>query len=140
MSIALMYNFLGQIPLRQGDNDAAARLFSQGLNVAGRVPDRFPLLISLYDLALSSQAREDLAGPAIEARTSDNDARVPETIPPTASTRPGARVLHTVPGPTGRYLIRSRVRTLPMARSVTCGSPSPWGGSVKRATILVPVG
>ena len=42
MSIALMYNFLGQIPLRQGDNDAAARLFSQGLDAARRVPDRFP--------------------------------------------------------------------------------------------------
>jgi len=64
VSIALMYNFLGQIPLRQGDNDAAARLFSQGLDAARRVPDRFPLLISLYDPALSSQAREDLAGAA----------------------------------------------------------------------------
>ena len=65
VSIALMYNFLGflgQISLRQGDNDAAGRLFSQGLDAARRVPDRFPLLISLYDLALSSQAREDLAG------------------------------------------------------------------------------
>ena len=62
VSVALMYNFLGQIPLSQGDNDAAARLFSQGLDAARRVPDRFPLLISLYDLALSSQAREDLAG------------------------------------------------------------------------------
>jgi hypothetical protein len=59
-----MYNFLGQIPLRQGDNDAAARLFRQGLDTARRVPDRFPLLISLYDLARSSQAREDLAGAA----------------------------------------------------------------------------
>jgi tetratricopeptide (TPR) repeat protein len=42
----------------------AARLFSQGLDAARRVPDRFPLLISLYDLARSSQAREDLAGAA----------------------------------------------------------------------------
>ena len=48
----------------RGDNDAADLLFSQGLDVARRVPDRFPLLISLYDLALSSQAREDLAGAA----------------------------------------------------------------------------
>ena len=62
VTVALMYNFLGQIPLRQGDNDAAARLFSQGLDAARRVPDRFPLLISLYDLALSSHARENLAG------------------------------------------------------------------------------
>jgi hypothetical protein len=59
-----MYNFLGQIPLSQGDNDAAARLVGQGLDAARRVPDRFALLISLYDLALSSQAREDLAGAA----------------------------------------------------------------------------
>jgi predicted ATPase len=64
VSVALLYNFLGQIPLSQGDNDAAARLFSQGLEAAHRVPDRFPLLISLYDLALSSQAGEDLAGAA----------------------------------------------------------------------------
>jgi tetratricopeptide (TPR) repeat protein len=64
VTIALMYNFLGQIPLRQGDNDAAARLFSQGLDAARRVPDRFPLLIALYDLARSSQARKDLADAA----------------------------------------------------------------------------
>jgi hypothetical protein len=59
-----MYNFLGQVRLTGGDNDAAARLFSQGLDAARRVPDRFPLLISLYDLARSSQAREDPAGAA----------------------------------------------------------------------------
>jgi hypothetical protein len=64
VSVALQYNFLGQIPLSQGDNDAAARLLRQGLEAARRVPDRFPLLISLYDLALSSQARGDLAGAA----------------------------------------------------------------------------
>jgi predicted ATPase len=64
VSVALVYNFLGQIPLSQGDPDAADRLFRQGLDAAHRVPDRFPLLISLYDLALSSQAREDLADAA----------------------------------------------------------------------------
>jgi predicted ATPase len=64
VSIALVYNFLGQIPLSQGDNDSAAGLFSTGLDAARRVPDRFPLLISLYDLALASQAREDLAAAA----------------------------------------------------------------------------
>jgi hypothetical protein len=64
VSVALQYNFLGQIPLSQGDNDAAARLLRQGLEAARRVPGRFPLLISLYDLALSSQARGDLAGAA----------------------------------------------------------------------------
>jgi len=64
VSVALLYNFLGQIPLSQGDADAATRLFSQGLDAAHRVPDRVPLVISLYDLALSSQAREDLASAA----------------------------------------------------------------------------
>jgi tetratricopeptide (TPR) repeat protein len=59
-----MCNFLGQIPLSGGDNDTAARLFGQGLDAARRVPDRFPLLVSLYDLALSSQARGDLADAA----------------------------------------------------------------------------
>ncbi len=64
VSISLVYNFLGQIPFSQGDIDAAAQLFSRGVAAARRVPDRFPLLISLYDLALSSQARQDLAGAA----------------------------------------------------------------------------
>jgi len=56
VSIALMYNFLGQVRLSAGDNDAAAGLFSRGLDAARRVPDRFPLLISLYDLAPSRLA------------------------------------------------------------------------------------
>ena len=59
-----MDNFLGQVRLSQGDNDAAARLFTDGLTVARRAQDRIPCLISLYDLALSSQAQGDLAGAA----------------------------------------------------------------------------
>jgi hypothetical protein len=42
VTIALIHNFLGQVRLSGGDNDAAALLFSQGLDVARRVPDRFP--------------------------------------------------------------------------------------------------
>jgi predicted ATPase len=57
-------NFLGQIRLGQGDNDAAARLFTDGLAVARRALDRLPALISLYDLGLSSLAQGDLAGAA----------------------------------------------------------------------------
>ena len=32
LTVALMYNFLGQIRLSQGDNDRAAQLFSAGLD------------------------------------------------------------------------------------------------------------
>jgi tetratricopeptide (TPR) repeat protein len=56
--------YLGQVRLSQGDNDAAARLFTDGLTVARRAQDRISLLVSLYDLALSSQAQGDLAGAA----------------------------------------------------------------------------
>jgi predicted ATPase len=79
MTIALVDNFLGQIRLSHGDNDAAARLFTGGLAVGRRAQDRISLLISLYDLALSSQAQGDLAdaaghlkeGLAIAAQTGD---------------------------------------------------------------------
>ena len=60
----MLDNFLGQVRLSQGDNDAAARLFTDGLAVARRAQDGIPILISLYDLALSSQAQGDLAGAA----------------------------------------------------------------------------
>ena len=55
-------NFLGQVRLAQGDLDSAARLFAEGLATARRMRDRPAILISLYDLALASQARGDLAG------------------------------------------------------------------------------
>jgi predicted ATPase len=64
LTVALLDNFLGQVRLSQGDNDAAARLFTDGLTVARRGQDGIPILISLYDLALSSQAQGDLAGAA----------------------------------------------------------------------------
>jgi hypothetical protein len=57
-------NFLGQIRLSQGHHDRAAQLFTDGLGVARGTPDRISILISLYDLALASQARGDLAGAA----------------------------------------------------------------------------
>ena len=43
---------------------------------------------------------------------------------------PDGPVSDSVQGPAG----------LPMAKPVACDWPSPWGGNVKRATILVPVG
>ena len=64
LTIAFVDNFLGQVRLGQGDHHAAARLFTDGLTVARRAQDRIPVLISLYDLGLSSQAQGDLASAA----------------------------------------------------------------------------
>jgi predicted ATPase len=64
LTVALLDNFLGQVRLSQADNDAAARLFTDGLTVARRAQDEIPILVSLYDLALSSLAQGNLAGAA----------------------------------------------------------------------------
>jgi predicted ATPase len=64
LTLAFMDNFLGQVRLSQADNDAAAGLFTDAMAVARRARDRIPVLVSLYDLALSSQAQGDLAGAA----------------------------------------------------------------------------
>ena len=64
LDVALVCNFLGQIRLSQADPDRAAQLFTEALNAARRAQDRFTILVSLYDLALSSQARGDLTGAA----------------------------------------------------------------------------
>ena len=64
LTMAFVDNFLGQVRLSQADNDAAARLFAEGLAVARRAQDGIPILISLYDLARSTQAQGDLASAA----------------------------------------------------------------------------
>ena len=64
LNVALVCNFLGQIRLSQADHDRAAQLFAEALNAARSAQDRFTILISLYDLALSSQAQGDLTGAA----------------------------------------------------------------------------
>ena len=64
LDVALVCNFLGQIRLSQGDHDRAAQLFTEALNAARHAQDRFTILVSLYDLALSSQAQGDLTGAA----------------------------------------------------------------------------
>jgi len=64
LTVAAVDNFLGQVRLSQSDNDGAARLFSDGLAVARRAQDPISLLISLYDLALTSQAQGNLAAAA----------------------------------------------------------------------------
>jgi predicted ATPase len=62
LALALAANFLGQIQLSHRDPDRAARMFTDGLNAARSAQEHFTILVSLYDLALSSQARADLAG------------------------------------------------------------------------------
>jgi len=64
LTIALVHNFLGQIRLSQGDLDSATRQFREGLSVGRRASDRVSILISLYDLATSSQAGGELTGAA----------------------------------------------------------------------------
>jgi predicted ATPase len=60
LDVALAANFLGQIRLQQGDHRQAADLFTDGLSAAQSAEDRFTILVSLYDLALSRQAAGDL--------------------------------------------------------------------------------
>src|SRR5215831_4576367 len=62
LDVALVCNFLGQIRLSQGDHDRATQLFTEGLNAARTAADRFTILVSLFDLALSRQEQGDLAG------------------------------------------------------------------------------
>jgi predicted ATPase len=64
LNVAFVYNFLGQIRLTQGDDQAAMRLFTEALAAAHRAPDRITILISLYNLAVSSCALGDLSGAA----------------------------------------------------------------------------
>jgi predicted ATPase len=64
LNVTLACNFLGQIELKQGNLDRAAQLFTDALTAARSAADRFTILVSLYDLALSGQARGDLAGAA----------------------------------------------------------------------------
>jgi predicted ATPase len=64
LGVVMVDNFLGQVRLSQGDNDAAVQLFADGLAAARRAEDRIPLLVSLYCLALAAQAQGDRAGAA----------------------------------------------------------------------------
>ena len=60
LDVALASNFLGQIELGRGNHHRAADLFTDALSAAHSAADRFTILISLYDLALSHQARNDM--------------------------------------------------------------------------------
>ena len=59
LTASFMDNVLGLVRLSQGDNDAATRLFTDGLAVARRAQDWSPLLVLLYDLALAAQAGDE---------------------------------------------------------------------------------
>ena len=64
LTVALVQNFLGQIRLSQRDPGGAAQHFREGLSAGRSSSDRVSILISLYDLALSSRARGELTGAA----------------------------------------------------------------------------
>src|SRR5215469_466757 len=64
VTVAFADDVLGQIRLSQGDNDAAAQLFTDGLAVARRAQDWTPQLAALYGLARARQAQRDLFGAA----------------------------------------------------------------------------
>ena len=60
LDVALASNFLGQIELGRGNHHRTADLFTDGLSAAHSAADRFTILISLYDLALSHQAHNEM--------------------------------------------------------------------------------
>jgi tetratricopeptide (TPR) repeat protein len=60
LTVALVHNFLGQIRLSRGDLDSATQHFREGLSAGRRASDRVSILISFYDLAMSSQAGGEL--------------------------------------------------------------------------------
>ena len=64
LDVAVIDNFRGQIQLSNGDHERAQQLFTAGLEAARSAQERFTILISLYDLALTNQARGDLQGAA----------------------------------------------------------------------------
>ena len=121
LNVASVDNFLGQVRLSQGDNDAAARLFTDGLTVARRAPDSFPILISLYDLALARQAQGDLAGAA--GHLKEGLALAAEAVDETSA----AYYLEVLAAVAGQQDNPQRaVRLLAAARSILEASGSGW--------------
>ena len=64
LTIAAVNNVLGQVRLSRGDHDGAVRLFTDALAAGRRGGDRIAILVSLYDLAVSSRARGEVTGAA----------------------------------------------------------------------------
>ena len=129
LTIAFVDNFLGQVRLSQGDNDAAARLFTDGLAVARRAQDGIPILISLYDLALSSQAQGDLAGAAghlkeglaMTAEAGDETSAAYYLRPWRPS--PASRTTHSVPCACSPPHARNWKPAAAAGRTPTCHAP-----------------
>jgi tetratricopeptide (TPR) repeat protein len=64
LNVVFLYDFLGQIRLCQGDSAAAEQLFAQGLATVRRAQDRFTILITLYNMAVSCHAQGNSEGAA----------------------------------------------------------------------------
>jgi predicted ATPase len=121
---AFLDNVLGWVRLSQGDNDAAARLFTDGLAVARRAQDWSPLLTLLYDLALARQAQGDLAGAA--ANLQEGLALAAEAGDETSA----AYYLEVLAGIAGQQDDPQRaVRLFAAARSILDARGSGWLGS-----------
>ena len=118
---ALADNFLGQVCLAQSDNDAAARLFDDGLTVGRREGDSIAILVSLYDLALARQAQGDLAGAA--GHLKEGLALAADAGDETSV----AYYLEVLAADAGRHGDPQRaVRLLAAARSILAASGSGW--------------
>jgi predicted ATPase len=124
LALALVDDFLGRVRLSQGDNDAAARLFTDGLAVARRAQDWSPLLGLLYDLALARQAQGDLTaaaghlqeGLALAAQAGDESS--------------AAYYLEVLAGIAGQQDNPQRaVRLVAAARSILAARGSGWLGA-----------
>jgi len=121
LAVAYVDNFLGEIRLSQGDLDAAAQLFTDGLAVGRRAQDRFPLLISFYDLALARQAQGALADAA--GHLQEGLALAAEAGDETSA----AYYLEVLAGIAGQQDNPQRaVRLLAAARSILDASGSGW--------------
>jgi tetratricopeptide (TPR) repeat protein len=117
-------NVLGRVRLSQGDNDAAARLFTDGLAVARRAQDWSPLLALLYDLALATHAQGDLAAAA--AHLHEGLALAAEAGDETSA----AYYLEVLAGIAGQQDNPQRaVRLFAAARSILDARGSGWLGA-----------
>ena len=121
VALALVDDVLGWVRLSQGDNDAAARLFTDGLAVARRAQDWSPQLVLLYNLALATQAQGDLAGAA--AHLQEGLALAAEAGDDTSA----AYYLEVLAGIAGQQdNPRRAVRLFAAARSILDGRGSGW--------------
>ena len=121
VALALVDDVLGWVRLSQGDNDAAARLFTDGLAVARRAQDWSPQLVLLYNLALATQAQGDLAGAA--AHLQEGLALAAQAGDETSA----AYYLEVLAGIAGQQdNLQRAVRLFAAARSILDGRGSGW--------------